>query len=161
MSEQSREPRRAPEVVMTDIVFPGDANTFGTMFGGKAMAMMDKAAVLAGIRFARCSFITVSSDGIQFLAPVQVGDIIEMRSKVVWVGRTSLIVKVEMYREHRYSDNAPELATRDLFALAARDREGKSCELPPLLVWSEQEKEDWEEAVRFREYSLKSKTGKR
>ena len=153
--------RRAPIVMMTDIVFPGDANTFGTMFGGKAMALMDKAAVLAAIRFARTSFITVSSDGIQFVAPVQVGDIIELRSRVAWVGRTSLIVKVEMFREHRYSDDPPELATRDLFALAARDAEGKPAVLPELLVETEEEKRDWEIARKFREASLREKDKKR
>lgn len=142
---------------MTDIVFPGDANTFGTMFGGKAMALMDKSAVLAAIRFARTSFITVSGDGVQFVTPIQVGDIIELRSRVAWVGRTSLIVKVELYREFRHNENPPELATKDLFALAARNNEGQPVILPELIVETEKEKEDWEIGRHFREKSLKTR----
>ena len=46
-------PRRAPEVRIMDIVFPADTNSLGTMFGGSVMARMDKAAVMAAIRYQR------------------------------------------------------------------------------------------------------------
>jgi len=139
---------------MTDIVFPGDANTLGTMFGGKAMALMDKAAFLAAVRYARVPFITISSDGIQFVEPVQVGDIIETRARVACVGRTSLVVKVEVYREHPYSEDPPVLATRDWFAMAARDEKNRPIALPRLIVDTEEEKQDEQQANDFRNASL-------
>jgi acyl-CoA hydrolase len=146
-------PRRAPEIIMTDIVFPDDANTRGTMFGGKGLALMDKAAFLAAVRFAHVPFVTVSTDGTRFLKPVQVGDIIETRAKVAFVGRTSLVVKVELYRELPFEMDSMVLATRDWFAMAARDQEGKPLALPPLLIETEQEKADEYLARQFRDRS--------
>lgn len=145
---------------MTDIVFPGDANTLGTMFGGKMMALMDKAAFLAAVKYARVPFVTISSDGIQFLAPVHVGDIIETRARVAYVGKTSLVVKVEVYRELPFEDAAPVLATRDWFAMAARDEQDEGILLPPLIAESAEEIADEAQGRAFREGSLGLRHGR-
>ncbi|MCC7392534.1 acyl-CoA thioesterase, partial [Candidatus Sumerlaeota bacterium] len=103
MGESVAVPRRAPEVRIMDIVFPADTNSLGTMFGGSVMARMDKAAVMAAIRYQRGLFVTISTDGLQFLTPIKQGDIIECIARVAFVGRTSVVVKVEVYRESHFS----------------------------------------------------------
>ena len=58
MTEQ--EARPAPEIHVTDIVLPNQTNNFNTMFGGEVMALMDKAAAIAGLRFCRQPLVTAS-----------------------------------------------------------------------------------------------------
>ncbi len=147
------QPRRAPEVRMMDIVFPVDTNSIGTMFGGSVMARMDKAAILSAIRFDRGVYITISTDGLQFLAPINQGDIIECVGRVAFVGNTSLVAKVEVYRENHFSDET-ELCTKGWFAMASRSTDNKPRPLPRLLVETEQERLDWDEAKAFRDRSL-------
>lgn len=153
MVHHPEQPREAPEVNVTDIVFPSEANTLGVMFGGRVMAEMDKAAFLAAVEFARVPFVTVSCDGIRFLSPIQVGDIIETRARVAHVARSSVVVKVEVYAQHPYTTEPPIRATRAWFALAARDAQGHAIRLPPLRVETDEQRADERLAIEFRERS--------
>ena len=153
MGESVAVPKRAPEVRIMDIVFPADTNSLGTMFGGSVMARMDKAAVMAAIRYQRGLFVTISTDGLQFLTPIKQGDIIECIARVAFVGRTSVVVKVEVYRESHFSA-ATDLCTMGWFALASRAQDGGRLEIPPLLLETDRERRDWEEAKAFRDRSL-------
>ena len=70
-----QEARPAPEIHATDIVLPHQTNNFNTMFGGEVMAMMDKAAAIAGLRFCRQPLVTASSERIDFRTPIHAGEI--------------------------------------------------------------------------------------
>ncbi|CAN5263470.1 acyl-CoA thioesterase [soil metagenome] len=152
-------PREAPEINVSDIVFPVSTNHLGTMFGGHVMAMMDKAAVLAAIRFARGIYVTVSSDSIQFHTPIQQGDLIEARARVAWVGNTSVIVKVEIFRESPFEEGRA-LCTTGWFALAARDKNGKPQPVPQILLGGDAARADHAQAAAFRARSLEQKASR-
>ncbi len=105
-------------------VFPFLTNHHDTLFGGKAMAIMDEVAFMAGTRFCRKRLVTVSSDKINFEKAIPSGSIIEAIARVESVGRTSLKVKVEIFLEHMYEDGR-ELAIQGMFSLVALDDEKK------------------------------------
>lgn len=84
---------------LADIVFPGDTNHHGTLFGGIGLAQMDKAAFIAASRHAPVDFVTASCEQVDFHAPVYLGDIVEMTGRVVRVGRRSLGVETELIAE--------------------------------------------------------------
>ncbi|MEN3747587.1 hotdog domain-containing protein [Sphingomonas sp. HF-S3] len=113
-------------VRIIDMIFPGDANHHGTLFGGAALAHMDKVAFLAASRHGRASFVTASSEKIDFAAPGRVGEIVEAVGRVVRVGTRSLDVAIELIAEAPVSGER-RLCTRGRFTLVA-DR----GPLPPL-----------------------------
>src|SRR5215210_7559272 len=122
MTEQ--EARPAPEIHVTDIVLPNQTNNFGTMFGGEVMAMMDKAAAIAALRFCRKSLVTASSERIDFRTPIHAGEIIEAIARVIFVGRTSMITRVHIYAEHpRIGDR--RVCTTGYFSMVAVDAQGQ------------------------------------
>jgi acyl-CoA hydrolase len=84
---------------LVDIVFPGDTNHHGTLFGGVGLAHMDKVAYIAAARHARVDFVTASCERINFDAPAQLGDIVELTGIVARVGRRSLSVELEFIAE--------------------------------------------------------------
>lgn len=92
------------ETKMFKIVFPGHTNHHDTLFGGAAMQLMDEAAFIAATRFCRKPLVTVSSDRIDFKQPIPAGTFIELTSKVVHVGNTSLKVQVEIVIEQMYAE---------------------------------------------------------
>ena len=90
-------PAEVPEpagdgLTMTDIVFADQANSFGKMFGGDALAVMTKAAFVAASRRSRMITVLASSRRIDFKHPISVGSIIDVIAKVVHTGRSSATV---------------------------------------------------------------------
>jgi uncharacterized protein (TIGR00369 family) len=131
MSEQ--EARPAPEVHVTDIVLPNQTNNFNTMFGGEVMALMDKAAAIAGLRFCRQPLVTASSERIDFRTPIHAGEIIEAIARVIYVGRTSMIVRVHIYAEHPLKGDK-RVCTTGYFSLVSVDPQGQPLPVPRLLL---------------------------
>lgn len=85
-------------------VFPNTTNHYDTLFGGTAMALMDEVAFMAATRFCRKKLVTVSSDKINFTVPIPAGTIIELVGRIIYIGRTSLKVMVEVYVEQLYAE---------------------------------------------------------
>ncbi|MXN52769.1 acyl-CoA thioesterase [Shinella sp. AETb1-6] len=84
---------------LIDIVFPGDTNHHGTLFGGTGLALMDRVAFIAATRFGRAPFVTASCERIDFRQPARIGHIVEFSAKPVKAGRRFLTVEVEMAAE--------------------------------------------------------------
>ncbi|HEY8296897.1 MAG TPA: acyl-CoA thioesterase [Candidatus Baltobacteraceae bacterium] len=108
----------------TEIVFPSDTNHYGTLFGGKALAMMDIVASIAALRAGRKPVVTASIDRTDFRAPVRVGEFAETIGTVVRVGRTSITIEVELWAENPISGER-RLSTVGRFVMVAVGPDGK------------------------------------
>lgn len=118
-------------VTLIDMVFPGDSNHHGTLFGGVALAHMDKVAFLAASRHGRAPFVTAASDRIDFAAPAFAGEMVEVTGRIVRVGTSSLDVEVELVAEAPVSGER-RLCTRGRFTLVAGKVDGVRPAMPPL-----------------------------
>lgn len=114
----------ASETRVCTTVFPFLTNHHDTLFGGKAMAIMDEVSFMAATRFCRKTLVTVSTDRIDFKKAIPSGSIIEAIARVDSIGRTSLKIKVEIYLEHMYEEGR-ELAIQGLFTFVALDGDKK------------------------------------
>ena len=114
-----REPVIRPiPTCLIDVVFPGDTNHHGTLFGGAGFALMDRAAFIAATRHGRVPFVTASCERIDFKAPARIGQIIEFMARPLWLGRKSMTVEVEMIAEDLIGGDR-QLCTRGLFNMVA------------------------------------------
>ncbi len=119
------------EARMLEIVFPDHANHLGTLFGGQALAWMDKAAFIAASRYARRTVVTARSEQVDFKLPIRQGQLVETIARVVGVGRTSMQVEVDVVAEDLL-DGARALCTRGRFTMIALDGEGRPTAVPAL-----------------------------
>ncbi|WP_103070586.1 acyl-CoA thioesterase [Aquimarina sediminis] len=103
-------------------VFPNTTNHYGTLFGGTALQLMDEVSFICATRFSRKKVVTISTDKIDFGKPIPEGTIIELIAKVTEVGRTSCIVKVDIYKEDMYCDDR-EIAVSGHFKFVAIDND--------------------------------------
>jgi acyl-CoA hydrolase len=117
------------EAKTLELVFPNDTNALGTIFGGALVAWMDKVAAYAAIRRARNTVVTARIEGIDFKVPIKEGDLVELSARVERVGRTSLAVRVDVYREHPL-DGSRELCTVGHFTMVAVDEAGRPTPVP-------------------------------
>lgn len=107
-------------------VFPNTTNHYDTLFGGTAMQLMDEVAFITATRFSRMKMVTVSSDRIDFKMPIPHGTIIELVGKVTYVGKTSLKVRVTIFKEQMYHDDRQKAIVGD-FTFVAIDENKKPC----------------------------------
>jgi len=121
----------ATEARMLEIVFPDHTNHLGTLFGGQALAWMDKAAFIAASRYARRTVVTARSDQVDFRLPIRQGQLVETVARVVEVGNTSMQVQVDVVAEDLLS-GARELCTRGRFVMVALDEGGAPTRVPAL-----------------------------
>ena len=119
------------EARIIEMVFPNQTNHYGTLFGGQALALMDKAAFIAASRFSRRAVVTANSERVDFHVPVRQGDLVELISRVIATGRTSMTVEVDLYSEDLLS-GVRRLATRGKFAMVALDEHGVPAAVPSL-----------------------------
>jgi acyl-CoA thioesterase YciA len=103
---------------------PADANSYGDIFGGWLMGLMDMGAGLIAARMSQGRAVTVAMDGMQFHAPVHVGDEVSVYGEVVKVGRTSMAINVEAWRRHRHAEERIKV-TEAVFTFVAVDEAGK------------------------------------
>jgi acyl-CoA thioesterase YciA len=109
-------PATEPTIRVTTM--PADANAYGDIFGGWLMGQMDMAAGLVAARRARGRAVTVAMDGMQFHAPVAVGDEVSVYAQLTRVGRTSMVIDVEAWRRDRHGEER-QLVTQAAFTFVA------------------------------------------
>ncbi|WNH49020.1 MULTISPECIES: acyl-CoA thioesterase [Stenotrophomonas] len=119
------------EVRMAEIVFPNHTNHMGTLFGGQALAWMDKAAFLAAARYSRRAVVTARSDQVDFKLPISVGQMVETVGRIVEVGRSSMKVEVELIAEDLHTGER-KLCTRGHFVMIALDENHHPTAVPAL-----------------------------
>ncbi|MCL4455706.1 MAG: acyl-CoA thioesterase [Deinococcus sp.] len=111
------------EVRTLELVFPEHANPNGAAFGGFVLGLMDKVGGYAAVRRAKKPIVTVRVGEVVFEVPIRVGDMLEIIARVVRVGRTSLTVEVEVFKERL--DTPRILATRGNLTYVALGPDGK------------------------------------
>ena len=119
------------KVRLADLVFPDQTNHQGDMFGGAALAFMDKVAFLAAARLARRGFVTAAVERMDFKAPVLVGELVDLCGEVRSVGRSSMNVRVSLWAENLLSGER-RLTTQGDFIMVATDRKTNKMPLPPV-----------------------------
>ncbi len=112
------------ELVIRTIAMPADTNANGDIFGGWLMSQMDLGAAIVAKDLSRSRVTTVAVDGMVFLNPVYVGDIVNCYATLVKVGRTSMKIDVEAWVQ-RGKDGTKLRVTEGLFTYVAIDEHGR------------------------------------
>lgn len=79
---------------MTEMILPDQANHYGTLFGGRGLSLMTRAAFVAASRHARAKVVLAACGDAQFTAPVPLGSLFVLNADVIRVGRSSMQVRV-------------------------------------------------------------------
>ncbi|OFW06269.1 MAG: hypothetical protein A3H96_15860 [Acidobacteria bacterium RIFCSPLOWO2_02_FULL_67_36] len=130
---------------MVQVVLPNDANPLGFILGGTVMHLIDIAGAIACHRHTRSLLVTAAVDGLQFLHPIKVGDLIILKSRVTAAWGTSLEVEVEVFSEEILT-GVRRMTSRAYLTFVAIDREGQRLAIPGVILTTEEEKQRAAEA---------------
>jgi acyl-CoA hydrolase len=136
-------------------MMPHQANGLrqASVFGGIIMSMVDRCAALSAMRHASGQVTTLSIDRILFKEPIRVGELVEVRSRVVRVGRTSMSVLANVYAEH-IASGVRRHTNECWLTFVHLNEEGKPTAVPPLLLETDEDREMNDVANRRREQLL-------
>src|SRR5690348_15449830 len=141
---------------MVQVVLPNDANPLGFILGGTVMHLIDIAGAIACHRHTRSLLVTAAVDGLQFLHPIKVGDLIILRSSVTATWTTSLECEVEVFSEEILT-GVRKLTSRAYLTFVAIDRAGQRLPVPPLILETEDQRQKAREAERRRGERLQAR----
>ena len=112
------------ELVIRTVAMPADTNPNGDIFGGWIMSQMDIGSGILASKTAQTRVATVAVEGMSFLHPVRVGDTVACYAWVERIGRTSMIIPVEVWVQP-YRRTEQTRVTHAIFTYVALDEAGK------------------------------------
>ncbi|MGL4858706.1 MAG: acyl-CoA thioester hydrolase YciA [Enterobacteriaceae bacterium] len=122
----------AGSLVLRTLAMPADTNANGDIFGGWLMSQMDMGGAILAKEIAEGRVVTVAVNGITFLKPVAVGDVVCCYAKCVRTGTSSITMKIEVWiKKVMFSDhNDRYIVTNAEFTYVAVDDDGRPRPLP-------------------------------
>jgi len=141
---------------MVQVVLPNDANPLGFILGGTVMHLIDIAGAIAALRHARTVLVTAAVDGLQFLHPIRVGDLIILKARVTATWKTSLEVEVEVFSEETLTGRR-QLTSLAYLTFVAVDRGSDRSPIPHLILETDDDRRRVAEAEARRGDRLKAR----
>jgi acyl-CoA thioesterase YciA len=112
------------ELVIRTIAMPADTNSNGDIFGGWLVSQMDLGGGVLARNLAHSRVVTVAIEGMSFLFPVYVGDIVTCYASLLSVGRTSMKIDLEAWVQ-RQTDGSVHRVTEGILTYVAIDETGR------------------------------------
>ena len=141
---------------MVQVVLPNDANPLGFILGGTVMHLIDIAGAIACHRHARSLLVTAAVDGLQFLHPIKVGDLIILQARVTAAWTTSLEAEVEVFSEEILT-GLRRMTSRAYLTFVGVDRDGRRVRIPALILETPEDERKAAEAEIRRAERLKAR----
>lgn len=158
--ELAGKPVNASRSEMTEIVLPAQTNPLGKLLGGQVMHLVDMAAAMAAHRHSNCYVVTASVDYIDFRNPVNLGEIVNLKSQVNRVFHTSMEVGVEVYSENAMTGERKHTTTAYVTFVAIDQYTRQPKTVAPLILKTAAERRRWREAGERRKVRLALRYGK-
>lgn len=126
MSEIKRLPQG--EMVLRTLAMPADTNPNGDIFGGWLMSQMDMGGAILAKEIANGRVVTVRVDGMTFMKPVAIGDVVSCHARCIRTGNSSITINVEMWVKKVSSEpiGTSYCTTEAVFIYVAVNEQGKS-----------------------------------
>ena len=143
-------PAKSSETTITELMIPSFANFGGKIHGGILLSLMDKVAYATATKHSGAYCVTVSVDTVDFLQPVEVGDLVSLHARVNYVGRSSMVIGIKVIAENVKQGSVKHTNTC-YFTMVAKDEEGNLQTVPPLILESKDEVRRFVEAIKRKE----------
>ncbi len=138
------------KTTITELMIPAYANFGGKIHGGILLSLMDKVAYACAAKHAGSYCVTVSVDGVDFLEPIAVGELVSLHASVNYVGNSSMIIGIRVVSENISTAEAKHTNT-SYFTMVAKDNLGKPCQVPHLVLETREEIRRFLEAIKRKE----------
>lgn len=134
-------------ITISELMLPSHANFSGKIHGGYILSLLDQIAFACASKHSGEYCVTASVDTVDFLNPIEVGELVTMKASINYVGRTSMVVGVRVEAEN-IRTGAKKHCNSSYFTMVAKNNNGKSVSVPGLIVNDEMEIRRFLKAVK-------------
>ncbi|MBU2904817.1 MULTISPECIES: acyl-CoA thioesterase [Arenibacter] len=128
---------RQSRVSITELMLPSHSNFGGKVHGGHILNLMDQIAFACASKHSRKYCVTASVNKVDFLNPIEVGELITLKASVNYTGRTSMVIGVRVESEN-VTTGKKKHCNSSYFTMVAKDADGRSTPVPGLIIEDEQ-----------------------
>jgi len=150
MTEEHYKPVSYSQTTLTELMIPAYANFGGKIHGGILLSLMDKVAYACASKHAGNYCVTVSVENVDFLQPVDVGEMVSMYASVNYVGKSSLVVGIKVISED-FKIGTVKHTNTSYFTMVAKDENGKPTKVPGLILETKDNIRYFMEAIKRQE----------
>ncbi len=142
---------------MTEILLPNETNNLGRALGGTVLHWMDVCAAIASMRFSGRQCVTASMDHVDFVSPIDLGEVAVIEGCVFNTGRSSIDARVDVRAEDPTQGDRRS-ATTSFFTFVALNGDGRPVEVPDLECSTDEEARLLDAAIEARREQLEQVT---
>ncbi len=126
------------QVTISELMLPSHTNFSGKIHGGYILSLMDQIAFACASKHSKNYCVTASVDTVNFLKPIEVGELVTMKASVNYVGKTSMIIGIRVEAENIHT-GVKKHCNSSYFTMVAKDDDGNNVSVPGLILDSKLE----------------------
>lgn len=137
----------ASRVSISQLMKPSHSNFGGKIHGGYILSLMDEIAFACASKHSKTYCVTASVNTVDFLNPIEVGELVTMKASVNYVGKTSMVVGIRVESENIQTGKTKH-CNSSYFTMVAKNDLGKSTPVPGLILNDKTEVKRFIKAVK-------------
>ncbi|MDC9722036.1 MAG: acyl-CoA thioesterase [Urechidicola sp.] len=126
----------ASKIILTELMLPSHSNFSGKIHGGFILSLMDKAAFSSSSKFCGQYCVTASVNRVDFLNPIEVGELVTLKSQINYVGNSSMVVGIRVESQNIQTGEIKH-CNSSYFTMIAKNEKGKNMKVPGLILESQ------------------------
>ncbi|MEC5164775.1 uncharacterized protein (TIGR00369 family) [Flavobacterium sp. PL11] len=120
-------------ISISQLMLPSHSNFSGKIHGGYILSLLDQIAFACASKFSGNYCVTASVDTVNFLNPIEVGELVTMKASVNYVGSSSMIIGIRVEAENIQTSKIKH-CNSSYFTMVAKDADGKKAAVPGLIL---------------------------
>lgn len=126
------------QVVFSELMLPSHSNFNGKIHGGYILSLLDQIAFACSSKHSRAYCVTASVDTVDFLKPIDIGELVTLKASVNYVGKSSMVIGIRVESENIQTGKINH-CNSSYFTMVAKDEDGKSLEVPGLILENDED----------------------
>lgn len=128
----------ASQLTITELMLPSHSNFSGKIHGGHILNLMDQIAFACASKHSSNYCVTASVNKVDFLNPIDVGELLTLKASINYTGRTSMVVGLRVESENIRTGKTKH-CNSSYFTMVAKDENGKSTPIPGIILTTKDE----------------------
>ena len=124
---------RSSRITISELMLPSHSNFSGKIHGGYILRLMDQIAFSSASKYSGTYCVTASVDTVDFLNPIEIGELVTMKASVNYVGNSSMVIGIRVTSQNIQTGKVKH-CNSSYFTMVAKDNEGKNVTVPRLIL---------------------------
>ena len=145
------------QITLTELMLPSHSNFSGKIHGGYILSLMDQIAFACASKHSGNYCVTASVNKVDFLNPIEVGELVTLKASINYTGNTSMVVGVRVEAENIQTGTCTH-CNSSYFTMVAKDKDGNKAEIPGIILETKDNVRRYMRSIARRIQAIKRET---